>query len=209
MSKICKIYSSYSRQFAISRLVSAKSPKNLRQIDRLAEWLSLKRKETGWSYPEIARRSGGLVSQGTAANVANKRYDTVDAKTVQGLAKAFQTTEQELWDIVNGVIEIKKSSLETREVTLPASLWRLTDSESHRVKRPWNQFLEAMLIAYFGGDVNIDIDRLQEIRRTTDAFITPLPEGGAGELPFTKENTDNQAKKRSAKQPMPKKMRSG
>lgn len=164
----------------------------------------MKRQETGWSYPEIGRRSGGLISQGTAANVVNKRYDTVDARTVKGLAKAFDVSEQELWDVINGVVEIKKASLETREVTLPSSLWRLIDSEAHRVTRTWGQLLEAMFIAYFGGEVNIDINRLREIRRT-DAVIIPLPEDGAGELPFTKENTDTQ-KKRSVK-PLSKKIR--
>jgi transcriptional regulator with XRE-family HTH domain len=141
------------------------SAKNLQQIDRLAEWLRLKRRETGWSYPKIAERSGGLVSQGTAANVVNKRYDTVDARTVKGLAKAFEITEQELWDIVNGIVDIREASLETREVTLPAPLWRQVDDEARRVKRTWAQFLEALLLAYFGADVNIDQKRLLEIRK--------------------------------------------
>lgn len=192
-SKLKEISSPYSKQFAISHAVSAK---NLQQIDRLAEWLRLKRQETGWSYPEIARRSGRLVSQGTAANVVNKRYDTVDSSTVKGLAKAFEITEQELWDIVNGVVDIKRSSLETREIMLPASLWRLIDSESHRVKRTWGQYLEALLLAYFGADVNLDLKRLREIRKA-DAVIIPLNEGGRGELPFTKES--DQVKKRSVK----------
>ena len=138
--------------------------KNLRQIDRLAEWLTMKKRETGWSFPEIARRSGGLLSQGTPSNVISKRYKTVDARTVQGLAKAFAITGQELWDIVNGVVKIEKSSLETREVTLPASLWRLIDSEARRVHRPWDQFIEATFAEYFGADVNINIKRLRGIR---------------------------------------------
>lgn len=176
------------------------SAKNLRQIDRLAEWLNLKKRASGWSYPEIARRSGALVSQGTAANVANKRYDTVDARTVQGLAKAFEVSEQELWDVVNGVVEIEKASMEKREVALPSSLWRMVDDESKRVKRAWPQFLEALLIAYFGSaDVNINIERLKEIRKT-DAVIIPLEEEGRGEIPFTRDNADQHAKKRSVRQ---------
>jgi|GEM_PF-6713068 len=186
--------SPYSEQFAIRATVAAK---NLQQIDRLAEWLRLKRQETSWSFPEIARRSGGLVSQGTASNVVNKRYDTVDSSTVKGLAKAFEITEQELWDIVNGVVDFKTSSLETREVTLPSALWRLIDSDSHRVKRSWGQWLEALLLAYFGADISLDVNRLREIRKT-DAVVIPLNEGGRGELPFTKESTD-QVKKRAAK----------
>jgi hypothetical protein len=192
-SKIGEISSPYSKQFAISLPVS----KNLQQIDRLAEWLNLKKRETGWSFPEIGRRSGGLLSQGTAANVANKRYDNVDARTVKGLAKAFEITEQELWDIVNGVVDVRKASLETRELTMPSTVWRLVDDEAKHVRRAWPQFIEALLLAYFGSDVNINIERLKEIRKA-DAVIIPLDEGGRGELPFTKDNTD-QAKKRSVK----------
>jgi hypothetical protein len=136
------------------------------------------------------------VSQGTAANVANKRYETVDSSTVKGLAKAFTVTEQELWDIVNGVIPVSdRPSHETREVALPEALWRLIDAEARRTKRPWNDFLDAVLTSYFGADVNIDVDRLREMRR--DAVIIPLNAGGEGELPFTRES--DQAKKRSVK----------
>jgi transcriptional regulator with XRE-family HTH domain len=193
-------FSPYSKQFAISLSVS----KNLQQIDRLAEWLRQKRQESGWSYPKIAERSGGLVSQGTAANVVNKRYDTVDTRTVKGLAKAFEISEQELWDIINGVVDLKKSSLEKRELGLPSSLWRLIDSEARRGGRPWNSFVEAVFMGYFGADVNIDLDRLKEIRKT-DAVIIPLPEDGTGEIPFTKESTDAQTKRRSVK-PLSKKI---
>jgi transcriptional regulator with XRE-family HTH domain len=141
------------------------SAKNLQQIDRLAEWLRLKRQETGWSYPEIARRSGGLVSVATASNVVIKRYDHVDAKTVKGLAKAFEITEQELWDIVNGVTPIgDKSAYEAREIKLPSRLWRLIDDEAQRKNRTWNGHLEAIFEAYFGGDPNIDLERLRKIR---------------------------------------------
>jgi len=139
--------------------------KKLQQIDRLAEWPRLKRRETGWSYPEIAKRSGGLVSQGTAANIVNKRYDTVDARTVKGLANAFEITEQELWDIVNGVTPIDdRSAYEAREVKLPSSLWRLIDDEARCKKRTWNGHIEAIFEGYFGGDPNIDLERLRKIR---------------------------------------------
>jgi len=168
-------------------------------MDRLAEWLRRKREETEYSFPQIARRSGGLVSQGTAANVVNKRYEHVDAKTVRGLAKAFEITEQELWDIVNGVIPlVSQPTYERRDIALPSPLWRLIDSEAKRGKRNWDQFLEAILTGYFGADVNIDLDRLREIRNA-DALIIPLDEGGRGELPFTTD-TDSQAKRRSVKQ---------
>jgi hypothetical protein len=140
------------------------SAKNLQQIDRLSEWLRLKKRETGWSFPEIAQRSGGLLSQGTPSNVINKRYDTVDAKTVRGLAKVFEITEQELWDIVNGVVEIEKSSIEAREVKLPAHLWRNIDDESRRARRSWNQHIEAIFAAYFGEDPNIDLEKLRKNR---------------------------------------------
>lgn len=193
-SKVSKSYTLYSVKPAIRRLVSAK---NLRQIDRLAEWLRRKRVETGYSFPEIARRSGGLVSQGTAANVANKRYDAVDEKTVRGLAKVFEVTELALWDIVNGVTPLEdKPSYETREVKLRSELWRLIDDEAQRTHRTWISLVEAMFGAYFGGDPNIHLERLQKIRR--DAVIIPLNAGGEGELPFTKE-TDQTAKRRSAK----------
>lgn len=137
----------------------------MRQIDRLSEWLRRKRNETGWSYPEIARRSGGLVSQGTASNIVNNRYKTVDASTVRGLAKAFEITEQELWDIANGVTPLDdKPAYETREVNLPARLWRLIDGEARRKKRTWNGHLEAIFEGYFGGNPNIDLERLRKIR---------------------------------------------
>jgi transcriptional regulator with XRE-family HTH domain len=134
--------------------------KNPQQIDRLAEWLNLKKREKRLSFPKIAELSGGLVSQGTPSNIVKKRHKNVDARTVKGLAKAFEITEQELWDIVNGVVGIEKSSIEAREVMLPAYLWRKIDDESRRARRSWNQHLEAVIAAYFGDDVNIDLKKI-------------------------------------------------
>jgi transcriptional regulator with XRE-family HTH domain len=149
-------------RFAISLPMAAK---NLQQIDRLSEWLRLRKTETGWSFPEIARRSGGLLSQGTPSNVINKRYDTVDTRTIKGLAKAFEITEPELWDIVNGVTPIdNKPAYETREVKMPSHLWRLIDDEAKRKNRAWNGHLEAIFEGYFGGDPNIVLERLRKIR---------------------------------------------
>lgn len=192
MSKLYKIYSPYSVKLAISPFVSAKQ---LRQIDRLSDWLRREKQKRDWSFPEIARRSGGLVSQGAASDIVNKRYDSFDPRTVKGLAIAFEITEQELWDIVNGAVSMAEPVYETREVALPETLWRTLDSEARRVKRNWGQLLEALLIAYFGVDVNLDLNRLKEIRR--DAVIIPLNAGGEGDVPFTRES--DQAKKRSAK----------
>lgn len=188
MSKLYKIYSPYSCKFAISPIVSAK---NLRQIDRLSEWLRREKQKKDWSFPEIARRSGGLVSQGAASDIVNKRYDSFDPRTVKGLAKAFDWTEQALWDVVTGVTPLDdKQKYETRSISLPDWLWRQIDNEAGRVRRPWDQFIEAAFITYFGGDVDV-----QKIRR--DAVIIPLNAGGEGEIPFTRES--DQVKKRSAK----------
>jgi hypothetical protein len=195
--KVKEICSLYSEHFAIRDDMAKKS---LEQIDRLSEWLRRKKNETGWSYSDIASRSGGLVSVATASNVIVKRYDHVDAKTVKGLAKAFEITEQELWDIVNGIVEIEKSSIEAREVMLPAYLWRKIDSESRRARRFWNQHLEAVIAAYFEetDEVNIDPEKVRRTRRGADAYLMQLEEDGRGELPFTKESTD-QAKKSSVR----------
>jgi hypothetical protein len=127
--------------------------------------------------------------------VANKVYENVDARTVRGLAKAFDVTEQELWDVVNGVTQNSRTNIESREVFLPAPLWRLIDSASGQTRRDWNDFVEAVFSGYFGADVNIDLDKLTEMRKA-DAVIIPLTEGGKGELPFT---TEDPARKSSVK----------
>lgn len=140
------------------------------------------------------------MSQGTVANVANKVYESVDAKTVRGLAKAFDVTEQELWDIVNGVTVDFAPSLEAREISLPASLWRLLDIEAARCKRGWDQHFEAILSGYFGSDVNIDIGRLAETRQSS-VIVIPLDEGAKGEVPFTSVSPakKNPAKRQASK----------
>jgi hypothetical protein len=139
--------------------------KNLRQRDRLSEWRRREKHNRGWSFPEIARRSGGLVSQGAASDIYNLRYDSFDPRTLKGLAKAFEITDEELWDIANGVTPIDdKPAYETREVKLPSRLWRLIDDDARRAKRPWNDHFEAIFEGYFGGDPNIDLERLRNIR---------------------------------------------
>lgn len=180
---------------AISFFVQTKS---LGQIDRLAMWLDQKKRETEWSFPQIAEKSGGLVTQGTVHNILNRTYKSVNESSVRGLAKAFQITEQALWDIVNGVTDTHTPSYESRPLPLPAALWRMLDADSARCRRPnWKDHLEALLLAYFGSDVNIDAERLIELRKG-DALIIQLDEDNEGELPFTSETPEvRQAKKQS------------
>ena len=170
------------------------------RIERLAEWLNAKRKETGWSFNQIAERSGGNLTHGTAYNISQSEYRSVQDKTVRGLAYAFNVPESELWDIVNGLVGIEAPSLETRPVTAPSIVWRWLAEDAERCGRSMDAHFETLLRAYYdGADVNLDYARLEEVRRG-EGLITPHDEGRGGELPLI-AGEDKRSQQRSAKHP--------
>lgn len=180
-------------EFSISFFVKSKNP---RQIDRLADWLSQKKNETGLSYPQIAERSGGLLTQATVYNVIAKTHESVREATVRGLAKAFDVTTFQLWDIINGVTDLDTPTIETRALPLPAELFRKLDSDAKRCQRAdWTSQLTAILIAYYGGDVELNHQRLAEVRGDASIHPIDLDTDKHGAIPFTSTTAETPTKK--------------
>lgn len=65
--------------------------------EAIADLVLREQEERGWSYGEIARRSGGLIkSPSTLVNLVNGNVQKVSEDTLRGLAKAFNKPEEEL-----------------------------------------------------------------------------------------------------------------
>jgi hypothetical protein len=64
----------------------------------------------------------------------------------------------------------------------------LLDADAARCKRNWAEHFEAILAGYFGGDPNINLEKLAEMRRG-DAIIVQPNKDRRGNLPFLKDDT--------------------
>jgi transcriptional regulator with XRE-family HTH domain len=71
--------------------------------DALAEWEEAERKERGWSFGEIVRRSGGYIkSASTLTNLVGGHVAKVSEDTLRGLAKAFNFDPRVVYSIYYG-----------------------------------------------------------------------------------------------------------
>jgi transcriptional regulator with XRE-family HTH domain len=73
---------------------------DLRQ--RLAAFVREKMKEGSLSYREIARRSRGLISHSTVADIVNERYRDISTSTLRGLARGLGVPEPDMFAIGHG-----------------------------------------------------------------------------------------------------------
>jgi transcriptional regulator with XRE-family HTH domain len=83
---------------------------------RLAEFVREKMNEGGLSYREIARRSHGLVSHSTVADIVNERYQDIKTATLRGLAHGLDVPESQLFAAVGRGQKIEES--DARELNL-------------------------------------------------------------------------------------------
>jgi transcriptional regulator with XRE-family HTH domain len=68
----------------------------------LADYLRNKINGKGWSYRDVAGRSGGLISHSAVADIINEKYSEISTTTIKGLAVAFNVEETEIISIASG-----------------------------------------------------------------------------------------------------------
>jgi transcriptional regulator with XRE-family HTH domain len=71
--------------------------------EAVADFISQKVAELGWSYGEIVRRSGGHIkSASTLVNIVNGNVQRVSEETLLGLAHAFKITDDFILNLYRG-----------------------------------------------------------------------------------------------------------
>jgi plasmid maintenance system antidote protein VapI len=71
--------------------------------ESLAEFVQRRMKELNdLSTYDVARLSGGRVSNGTVWNILNERVRDVKPDTLNALARALQVSEQEIYNVAHG-----------------------------------------------------------------------------------------------------------
>lgn len=154
------------------------------KLEALSQWVLQQKDKNKFSYDDIARRSGGLLTRGTVNNVVLLRYSEVKDDTLRGLARAFGVEEKLVREVLYGESVDAPPKSEERFLTLPLPLWRQLEADAERCRRSIAEHLEALLIAYYeGSDVNIDLETLNKLRG--QARIKN-PKTKASELPFVK-----------------------
>src|SRR5689334_11085363 len=71
--------------------------------EALADYIERERTERGWSFGEIARRSGDFIkSSSTLVNIVNANVGEVTENTLRGIAKAFNVQPATIFEIYYG-----------------------------------------------------------------------------------------------------------
>jgi transcriptional regulator with XRE-family HTH domain len=97
--------------------------------EALGRFIEAERKERGWSYGEIARRSEGYIqSPSTVGNIVNGNVATVSEDTMLGLAKAFKVPAEKVRDVYYGKQKPKQATQE-RFAELALKFDRLPDNK--------------------------------------------------------------------------------
>ena len=66
---------------------------------QLSDFVRREMQEQRLSYREIARRSGGLISHSTVADIVNEKYQDVSTTTIKGLSLGLNVDERRLMDL--------------------------------------------------------------------------------------------------------------
>lgn len=72
---------------------------------KFSDYVREKAHNSGLSYRELADKSGGLLAHSTISDIINERTSNNPTYSViKGIAKMFDVTEQEVFDIVRGKV---------------------------------------------------------------------------------------------------------
>ena len=102
--------------FDPSNIQHAKQGNVQNERAELAEFVKRQMEERNWSTYDVVRESGGLItSNSTVWNVLNQRVKDVKEKTLQGLAKAFKVSEEEVFNAYRGKTAVAGSDEAEKE----------------------------------------------------------------------------------------------
>lgn len=115
----------------------------------LADFVRQKISDNELSYRDVAARSNGLISHGTVGDIISGKNLNPSPKTIKGLAKGLNVSEDELFNIVRG----KKLSDDEYEESLFQSLYYKHNRLTPRKKAEFKRILEM---------VDRELDRLEQ-----------------------------------------------
>jgi transcriptional regulator with XRE-family HTH domain len=86
--------------------------------EALADLVRARMDELHLKAPEVARRSGGLVSHGTVWNILNLRVTDIKEESLRGLARGLGLPPETVFDCYYGAAEVGDAEQKRRELLL-------------------------------------------------------------------------------------------
>ena len=123
-------------------------------IERLSDFIRERMNLLRLSTHEVSRRTGGVISHSTVANMVNGRIQQPEGATLDAIARGISVDKRDLIDILHGVSKPSDKANTACLVELPKEVWESIEAKAKLETRTPIQQLTHELRGLFSSSTN-------------------------------------------------------